>query len=163
MDRNVIDAAESARQVVGSLPSRGAWIEIIMHHVPPACARVAPLAGSVDRNSSREKDGCPGLVAPLAGSVDRNHQAATLAATVKPSLPSRGAWIEIPIPQRRRRRSTSLPSRGAWIEITKPTTSCRASAVAPLAGSVDRNYTAYSEKPPTVVAPLAGSVDRNLS
>ena len=34
------------------------------------------------------------------------------------SLPSRGAWIEIPIPTTMLSRSPSLPSRGAWIEIS---------------------------------------------
>ena len=57
---------------------------------------VAPLAGSVDRNC---RAGCslPGTgVAPLAGSVDRN-PAATPPRMCRPtSLPSRGAWIEIP-------------------------------------------------------------------
>ena len=55
------------------------------------------------------------------------------------SLPSRGAWIEI------METGTSmvglvpsLPSRGAWIEITGATSfSVTASPVAPLTGSVD--------------------------
>ena len=34
-------------------------------------------------------------VAPLAGSVDRNVEQALLRCSVKGSLPSRGAWIEI--------------------------------------------------------------------
>ena len=57
-------------------------------------------------------------VAPLAGSVDRNRREVLLKDKRFASLPSRGAWIEMP--------STlmidavhrpSLPSRGAWIEI----------------------------------------------
>ena len=56
-------------------------------------------------------------VAPLAGSVDRNDDHIGLAGIA--------AW--------------SLPSRGAWIEIPSPPYPCRAAAVAPLAGSVDRN------------------------
>ena len=57
-----------------SLPSRGAWIEITCSRVGPRrAARVAPLAGSVDRNphGSGRVIGRK-AVAPLAGSVDRN-------------------------------------------------------------------------------------------
>ena len=58
---------------------------------------VAPLAGSVDRNfipatGKRWMNG----VAPLAGSVDRNNYANYAQALARMSLPSRGAWIEIP-------------------------------------------------------------------
>ena len=57
---------------VPSLPSRGAWIEICgqqRHHMD---GRVAPLAGSVDRNTETDTQHPRGTVAPLAGSVDRN-------------------------------------------------------------------------------------------
>ena len=55
-----------------SLPSRGAWIEML-----PSCLRwpwrhVAPLAGSVDRNKLAVVAAGHLAVAPLAGSVDRN-------------------------------------------------------------------------------------------
>ena len=80
---------------------------------------VAPLAGSVDRNTrSAQKEVRPAaslpsrgawieisemnsgilgiLVAPLAGSVDRNHHHYLYRSTSGiRSLPSRGAWIEI--------------------------------------------------------------------
>ena len=56
-----------------SLPSRGAWIEMLR--------LLAALFG--------------GVVAPLAGSVDRNFQRLPLLASAYPSLPSRGAWIEM--------------------------------------------------------------------
>ena len=56
-------------------------------------------------------------VAPLAGSVDRNMAGAYLILADELSLPSRGAWIEIP-------RYPDKPGEPA---------------VAPLAGSVDRN------------------------
>ena len=36
---------------------------------------------------------------------------------VEMSLPSRGAWIEIPVSRQPGGRRLSLPSRGAWIEI----------------------------------------------
>ena len=56
-----------------SLPSRGAWIEIKNAIKYMAETHVAPLTGSVDRNT--------GGVLAQAGHVQ--------------SLPSRGAWIEI--------------------------------------------------------------------
>ena len=80
------------------------------------------------------------FVAPLAGSVDRNVVFRFQLAARAPSLPSRGAWIEMSEMQLLRsirgvaplagsvdRNDTetlesiyeklSLPSRGAWIEI----------------------------------------------
>ena len=83
---------------LGSLPSRGAWIEIGMW-------RLVNL--DID------------TVAPLAGSVDRNCGSGTCGPDRGPSLPSRGAWIEI---YRKRLSFTakpSLPSRGAWIEMSR--------------------------------------------
>ena len=56
-----------------SLPSRGAWIEMMKRPLRSRCSRVAPLTGSVDRN--RTSTPCP--------------------TWQSPSLPSRGAWIEI--------------------------------------------------------------------
>ena len=63
----------------------------------------------------------------------------TLVATSTASLPSRGAWIEI---QRvlllNDGLSLSLPSRGAWIEMGKrPDRHRLRDCVAPLTGSVD--------------------------
>ena len=59
--------------IMTSLPSRGAWIEIL-RPVPRMPAQ---------------------LVAPLAGSVDRNLANWASSAGQALSLPSRGAWIEI--------------------------------------------------------------------
>ena len=56
-------------------------------------------------------------VAPLAGSVDRNNAILEQSSDIQQSLPSRGAWIEIPI----------MPHPELLL------------SVAPLAGSVDRN------------------------
>ena len=103
-----------------SLPSRGAWIEIVPRGtLQPDAAAVAPLAGSVDRNytvAAANGTACPSLpsrgawiemettgysgqhraVAPLAGSVDRNIANFYFDQTwTRPSLPSRGAWIEM--------------------------------------------------------------------
>ena len=102
---------------IPSLPSRGAWIEMTARRTAGSCRLVAPLAGSVDRNHAGPRSPVAGPVAPLAGSVDRNKTSVTLQAVASVSLPSRGAWIEI----------------GRFWKYT------RLSPVAPLAGSVDRN------------------------
>ena len=57
-------------------------------------------------------------VAPLAGSVDRNIPICNSMLDLGPSLPSRGAWIEILLGQ-------------LILNVAK---------VAPLAGNVDRNH-----------------------
>ena len=83
------------------------------------CTRVAPHAGSVDRNLP-----CwiwpphPEWVAPHAGSVDRNPHPAEPAERRLPSLPTRGAWIEINQEPAVVAEGKSLPTRGAWIEIS---------------------------------------------
>ena len=80
----------------GSLPSRGAWIEI--RRSIPACSscRSLPSRGAWIEICSR----CLGRsrlhVAPLTGSVDRNILGVQTAATGQESLPSRGAWIKMP-------------------------------------------------------------------
>ena len=79
--------------------------------------KVAPLAGSVDRNTYIPKLSPRKNVAPLAGSVDRNLD------TYFFFVPNR----------------LSLPSRGAWIEIFSLRRAQAVGPVAPLAGSVDRN------------------------
>ena len=56
-----------------SLPSRGAWIEMLIVSLAEGIAQVAPLAGSVDRNLHFSRPDKGPLVAPLAGSVDRNN------------------------------------------------------------------------------------------
>ena len=53
------------------------------------------------------------------------------------SLPSRGAWIEIPLCSNMGNSNSSLPSRGAWIEISLCGRNSMRPIVAPLAGSVD--------------------------
>ena len=55
-----------------SLPSRGAWIEMLQYAATSSRVGVAPLAGSVDRNSLAFEHQFTVGVAPLAGSVDRN-------------------------------------------------------------------------------------------
>ena len=71
VDRNIKDPV-LASQVERSLPSRGAWIEMLSGEPYKSKRRVAPLTGSVDRNDLLATGVyCPD-VAPLTGSVDRN-------------------------------------------------------------------------------------------
>ena len=101
-----------------SLPSWGAWIEMVwiansFAHNPVAplvgsvdrnediltaavaVAAVAPLVGSVDRNVPAAGASMGRLVAPLVGSVDRNRAVFGALADANESLPSWGAWIEM--------------------------------------------------------------------
>ena len=71
VDRNRQDV-EAKPVKNASLPSRGAWIEIMLDLGPQWLDRVAPLAGSVDRNQHAGIEADAPRVAPLAGSVDRN-------------------------------------------------------------------------------------------
>ena len=73
---------------------------------------VAPLAGSVDRNSEgRPKHGAE-YVAPLAGSVDRNEALAKMSKCCRVSLPSRGAWIEIDLTEIQKQQALRRSPRG---------------------------------------------------
>src|SRR5699024_7006766 len=98
-----------------SLPSRGAWIEIDHLPRPRHLWRVAPLAGSVDRNLR----GPSGLGAAC------------------PSLPSRGAWIEIPSAPTKPRPVRVAPLAGS-VDRNKISgmLATKVGMVAPLAGSV---------------------------
>ena len=100
-----------------SLPTRGAWIEISMLPYPRRTSRVAPHAGSVDRNQNVgyiSEDGVVSLptrgawieighhcrkykihhVAPHAGSVDRNLKDVFGVTEGSASLPTQGSWFE---------------------------------------------------------------------
>ena len=124
---------------------------------------VAPLAGSVDRNFSPGTLTTSQNVAPLAGSVDRNKRRALVQEPLGESLPSRGAWIEIPVPSGPVSDGGVAPLAGSVDRNPSTLTRLSSSLVAPLAGSVDRNI--FHKVMPfcVVVAPLAGSVDRNKS
>ena len=80
---------------------------------------------------------------------------------IKPSPPSRGAWIEIyNIGNINGSRSTSPPSRGAWIEICRGDPWRRRHWSPPSRGAwieIDRKNAENMLK--MVVAPLAGGVD----
>ena len=62
---------------------------------------------------------------------------ATCERSPSPSLPVRGAWIEILAYKRIYDRVLSLPVRGAWIEMSITGTTRKAECVAPRKGSVD--------------------------
>ena len=101
----------------GSLPVRGAWIEImngraVRHFAVPASLPV--------RGAWIEIPAC------------RRH-----FVGVAVSLPVRGAWIEISSPASDRANSRSLPVRGAWIEMAPVGVRWLRALVAPRAGSVD--------------------------
>ena len=141
VDRNPTEVSGTPRLCVA--PLAGSVDRNISRSSPTSDIIVAPLAGSVDRNSYISRLRMSLMVAPLAGSVDRNGLNVLLWIMNLWSLPSRGAWIEMP------RRLPTLE---------------RPAPVAPLAGSVDRNRLA--DRLHVImreVAPLAGSVDRNTA
>ena len=117
VDRNFF-CSTCAAGPAGSLPSRGAWIE--MARTAPDRTRKAslPSRGAWIEMAHRRSGRRLHPVAPLTGSVDRNVRGDGGGVEVCLSLPSRGAWIEI-ISRSTRRNNVfwSLPSRGAWIEI----------------------------------------------
>ena len=73
--------------------------------------------GSVDWNRLKTKVTSEVGVAPRKGSVDWNKGTPWVRASLRRSLPARGAWIEISQSSTISLPSTSLPARGAWIEI----------------------------------------------
>ena len=101
------------RSFFRSLPARG------------ACAYFAALSSA---SACRSPHGERGL----------KYCVFTVHSSVSPSLPARGAWIEIfegltsPTVT-----SRSLPARGAWIEILSPQPTMVNVGVAPRTGSVD--------------------------
>ena len=109
--------------LAGSLPSRGAWIEMLMvHAADPSNVAVAPLAGSVDRNLLPAKYiAQKKVVAPLAGSVDRNTKMKVSPVSYSDVAPLAG----------------SVDRNCILLQIL-----AKLVFVAPLAGSVDRNVCA---------------------
>ena len=127
-----------------SLPSRGAWIEMVN-----ICPLVPPSGRSL----------------PSRGAWIEMSRLATCPRRNPRSLPSRGAWIEISDTALRSACRTVAPLAGSVDRNLFPSVSSAGlrRGVAPLAGSVDRNLcTATSYLSPTRVAPLTGSVDRNI-
>ena len=95
VDRNTPPRIASAKAAM-SLPSRGAWIEII-YGQGGANTRYAslPSRGAWIEILLPSLFSWLTCVAPLTGSVDRNTSAGLEATKYVWSLPSRGAWIEI--------------------------------------------------------------------
>ena len=120
-----------------SLPVRGAWIEIA------SCARIE------SRSAGRSPCGERGLKCPRAGESgccagrspcgERGLKlsVARWRSGTPPSLPVRGAWIEMYLWREPTAENRSLPVRGAWIEISRGRCRPRCGGVAPRAGSVD--------------------------
>ena len=76
------------------------------------------------------------------------------------SLPTRGAWIEIPDVQLAKKEQASLPTRGAWIEITKFYREQRDIMGRSPHGERGLKYhPRRREEPEMAVAPHTGSVD----
>ena len=76
-----------------------------------------------------------------------------------PSLPSRGAWIEIARSAACSNPTASLPSRGAWIEIAGPPGELHPPASLPSRGAWIEMSALPSLGGAGLVAPLTGSVD----
>ena len=76
-----------------------------------------------------------------------------------PSLPMRGAWIEISNQKEYRMSSVSLPMRGAWIEMRPFETGRKMSGSLPMRGAWIEIAGARQLYHFDSVAPHAGSVD----
>ena len=82
--------------VGGVAPLTGSVDRNTLRWVSVSMLQDAPLTGTVDRNCNfHPKNRRILSVAPLTGSVDRNLTVKEVTAEGKMSLPSRGAWIEI--------------------------------------------------------------------
>ena len=79
-----------------SLPSRGAWIEMIWSNwsAERSFSR-SPHGERGLKSQCRDRVLHSGVVAPLTGSVDWNPHSHWQSHMGRPSLPSRGVWIEI--------------------------------------------------------------------
>ena len=98
-----------------SLPTRGAWIEILL-----------PVIAS--------QTSIPSL--PTRGAWIEIFWRSIVQILLR-SLPTRGAWIEMPRTWVTKAIISSLPTRGAWIEIQDRHSDQDCHHVAPHKGSVD--------------------------
>ena len=121
-----------------SLPVRGAWIEISrsLFARKQRCGR-SPCGERGLKCTASRACGTPPLRRSPCG--ERGLKSSGLGAVFRrlPSLPVRGAWIEMPEQWRCKQWLTSLPVRGAWIEIMFMHQTDMMALVAPRAGSVD--------------------------
>ena len=103
----------------GSLPVRGAWIEIATTFPPVEIVpRRSPCGERGLKSAARQSSGArPPRSLPVRGAwIEMTH--GLKSATGQTSLPVRGAWIEITSPTIiASAHRVSLPVRGAWIEI----------------------------------------------
>ena len=122
-----------------SLPSRGAWIEICSTWPHGTSNGSLPSRGAWIEISSFAGDALRLDVAPLAGSVDRNSRSPRRTMGCTASLPSRGAWIEIRLLRSSGAGYGVAPLAGSVDRNKADTHFIGVVGVAPLAGSVDRN------------------------
>ena len=95
----------------------------------------------MDRNLNYARKGLLYRVAPREGSVDRNRTLCRIQQIQTPSLPARGAWIEIDVRRAARMYIIVAPREGSVDRNTRRLKSIkRALKVAPREGSVDRNW-----------------------
>ena len=78
-----------------SLPSRGAWIEILRMVTTSNSDKVAPLTGSVDCHTSLPPPAKSGIGRSPHGERGLKWLGPFVQQGRQLSLPSRGAWIEI--------------------------------------------------------------------
>ena len=104
-------------QAIQSLPSRGAWIEISIYKIISNNNKSLPSRGAWIEimNNRCQLQNLPSR--SLHGERGLKLPQTPRTPSIHQSLPSRGAWIEIDFPFLRGIEYPSLPSRGAWIEI----------------------------------------------
>ena len=144
-----------------SLPTRGAWIEIRPYlsrpdplwSLPTRGAWIEILCFDVDRGSL-----CRRSPHGERGLKWRDRQGQQLYGG---SLPTRGAWIEIPPLLGSAASAVSLPTRGAWIEIVGASGIVRRPVLSlPTRGAwIEMEGSKPSPSLSVHVAPHTGSVD----
>ena len=152
--------AGKRRTIAGSLPIRGAWIEI--------CPEQKGDGMYLRRSPSGER-GLKWLIihVKIRGSHRRSPSGERGLKSrprwgirgLRGSLPIRGAWIEITIRVRGRPSRRSLPIRGAWIEIMSSSCSCSNTPSLPIRGAWIEIDCLSRVSRACVVASHPGSVD----
>ena len=148
--------------VLWSLPSRGAWIEIISIDDSISDNTSLPSRGAWIEMQYLLRTAVFYMVAPFTGSVDWNCNESHQRRGVRRRSLHGERGLKFIGKKENLRECLSLPSRGAWIEILSHTASDRAVCVAPFTGSVDWNsFTQLTQPYSFQVAPFTGSVDWN--
>ena len=99
--------------VLWSLPSRGAWIEIISIDDSISDNTSLPSRGAWIEMQYLLRTAVFYMVAPFTGSVDWNILFLPIIQPLDSSLPSRGAWIEIYWEKRKSQRMFVAPFTGS--------------------------------------------------